>query len=105
MLAQQRKTRLIDAMAEAGLDVLVVYGNAWQNDYLRYATDFGILEGEALAVVRSDGNTTLFLDSELEAERASLEAAGVDALHAPALLEHLEPPLILAGPSLMSTAP
>jgi len=65
-IAQQRRTRLIDAMAEAGLDLLVVYGNAWQNDYLRYATDFGILEGQALALVRSDGQVTLYLDSPLE---------------------------------------
>ena len=43
--------RLLEAMAEAGLDVLLLYGNAWQGDYLRYATDFGILEGQALALV------------------------------------------------------
>jgi hypothetical protein len=50
-------------MSEQGIDLLVVYGNAWQSDYLRYATDYGILEGEGLAVVRRDGATTLYLDS------------------------------------------
>jgi len=69
MLVQDRKTRLIDAMSDAGLDVLMVYGNAWQNDYLRYATDFGILEGQALALVRDDGQVTLYLDSPLEFDR------------------------------------
>ena len=52
MIADQRRKRLTDAMQESGLDVLLVYGNAWQGDYLRYATDFGILEGQALAIVR-----------------------------------------------------
>src|SRR5437870_4723251 len=36
----RRRARLAEAMARARLDVLVLYGNAWQNDYLRYATDF-----------------------------------------------------------------
>ena len=61
------------AMREADLDALVLFGNAWQNDYLRYAADFGILEGEGLAVVRRDGTTTLYLDDVLEAERAGAE--------------------------------
>ena len=52
MIADERKKRLTDAMKDAGLDALLVYGNAWQGDYLRYATDFGILEGQALAIVR-----------------------------------------------------
>jgi Xaa-Pro aminopeptidase len=82
----QRRARLVEAMAEAGLDALVLYGNAWQNDYLRYATDFGILEGEALAVARADGEVTLYLDSPLEADRATLECSAVDVVHAPDLI-------------------
>ena len=62
------------------MDLLVVYGNAWQSDYLRYATDYGILEGEGLAVVRRDGETTLYLDSPLEADRAAVEAPGIDVV-------------------------
>jgi Xaa-Pro dipeptidase len=82
----QRRRRLGEAMAEAGLDVLVLYGNAWQNDYLRYATDFGILEGQALAIARADGDVTLYLDSPLEAERAAAESASVTVVHAPDLV-------------------
>ena len=52
MIGDDRRARLIGAMAEAHLDMLLVYGNAWQCDYLRYATDFGIIEGQALALVR-----------------------------------------------------
>ena len=45
MIADDRRARLIDAMAGAGLDTLLVYGNAWQCDYLRYATGSAPLAG------------------------------------------------------------
>src|SRR6266700_3378756 len=89
-IAKERKARLIDAMAEAGLDLLLVYGNAWQNDYLRYATDFGILEGQALALVRGDGHVTLYLDSPLEADRAEIDCPGVEVIHAPDLVAEVD---------------
>jgi Xaa-Pro aminopeptidase len=73
-------------MADAGLDTVLVYGNAWQGDYLRYATDFGILEGQALALVRSDGHVTLWLDSPLEVDRAQLDCPGIEVIHAPDLI-------------------
>jgi Xaa-Pro aminopeptidase len=75
-LAQQRQQRLLAAMAEAGIDAIVLYGNAWQNDYLRYAADFGILEGQGIAVLASDGSTELYLDSATETERAEVETPG-----------------------------
>lgn len=64
-------------MRSAGLDMLVLYGNAWQNDYLRYAADFGILEGEGIAIVDADGATTLYLDDPFEADRAQVEAPDI----------------------------
>ena len=69
MLALKRKARLIDAMSDAGLDVLVVYGNAWQGDYLRYATDFGILEG--LCVALQPKTTKPFRDIHAKSPRAA----------------------------------
>src|SRR5580704_4185899 len=89
-IAKERRTRLVDAMSEAGLDVLLVYGNAWQNDYLRYATDFGILEGQALALVRDDGHVALYLDSPLEVDRAQIECPGVEVIHAPDLVGEVD---------------
>jgi len=80
-----RRARLAEAMRQAGLDVLVLAGNAWQNDYLRYATDFAILEGQGLAVARHDGEIVLYVDSFLEAERAAVECAGIEVVHAPDL--------------------
>ena len=75
-LAEERRQRLAAAMREAGLDHVLLYGNAWQGDYLRYGADFGILEGHGLALVDADGAVELFLDSAADAERAELEAAG-----------------------------
>ena len=70
-------------MAAAGTDEMLLYGNAWQCDYLRYACDFGILEGHGIAVVSADGTAELFLDSATEAERAAAEVPGVAVRLAP----------------------
>ena len=80
MLREERRRRVAEAMEEARIDALVVYGNAWQGDYLRYASDFGILEGNGIAVVTGDGKVELFLDSATEIERAEGETAEL-ALH------------------------
>jgi Xaa-Pro aminopeptidase len=90
MIFPERKARLTEAMAAAELDVLLVYGNAWQNDYLRYVTDFGILEGQALALVRRDGHATLYLDNPLEADRAGAECADVEIVYAPNLIADVD---------------
>ena len=76
-LATARRQRLLAAMEAAGIDEMLVYGNAWQGDYLRYVSDFGILEGHGIAMIAADGATELFLDSVTDAERAEVEAPGV----------------------------
>ena len=90
MIADERRKRLTDAMQESGLDALLVYGNAWQGDYLRYATDFGILEGQALAIVRGDGHVTLYVDSALEADRAALDCPSIEIVLAPDLVGEVD---------------
>ncbi len=77
-IADERSARLRAAMEEAGTDALVLFGNAWQADYLRYATDFAAVEGDALAVVTA-GETRLFVESPSEAARAAIECPGVAA--------------------------
>ncbi len=67
----ERTRRLKAALEEAGFDALLVYGNAWQCDYLRYATDFPVVEGDALAIVTADGQTEMLLDNPGEAARAA----------------------------------
>ena len=83
MLSAERRRRLVAAMAEAEINEMLLYGNAWQGDYLRYAADFGILEGHGIALVAADGSVELFLDSAVEAERAAAEAPGVEVVFAP----------------------
>src|SRR6266478_3276817 len=69
-VGEERRRRLLAVMADSGIDTMLLYGNAWQGDYLRYGADFGMLEGHGIALVSSDGTTELFLDSVVEAERA-----------------------------------
>src|SRR6202051_489272 len=83
MLAEERRQRLTAAMREAGIGHMVLYGNAWQGDYLRYGADFGILEGHGIALIAADGHVELFLDSATDAERAELEAPQVKVHLAP----------------------
>jgi Xaa-Pro dipeptidase len=83
MLAEERRQRLAAAMREAGVDHLVLYGNAWQGDYLRYGSDFGILEGHGIALIAADGAAELYLDSATDAERAEVEAPSIRVHFAP----------------------
>jgi Xaa-Pro dipeptidase len=105
MLRDERRRRVGEAMAEAKIDALVVYGNAWQGDYLRYASDFGILEGNAIAVVTADGRAELFLDSATEAERAEGETAGVEVRLAPDLAHEVAAHLARLGNRRIAAAP
>jgi Xaa-Pro aminopeptidase len=90
MIHDDRKQRLLAAMTEAGIDMLLVYGNAWQGDYLRYATDFSALEGQALALVRSDGHITLYLDSPLEVDRAEIDCPDIEVVYAQNLIAEVD---------------
>jgi Xaa-Pro dipeptidase len=90
MIHDDRRQRLLAAMADAGLDMLLIYGNAWQGDYLRYTTDYAILEGQALALVRANGHVTLYLDSPLEVDRAAIECPTIEIVHASKLLEEVD---------------
>lgn len=105
MIADERRKRLTDAMQESGLDAMLVYGNAWQGDYLRYATNFGILEGQGLAIVRGDGHVTLYVDSALEADRAALDCPGIETVLAPDLTGEVEAALNRMRNQSMGAAP
>jgi Xaa-Pro aminopeptidase len=85
-LPRQRQAVLRRECEAAGARRLVVYGNAWTCDSLRYATDFAPLEGHALAVIDmvGDGRVHLMLEVRDEAERARIEVAGASVEWAPA---------------------
>lgn len=105
MLADLRRQKLSEAMAENGFDLLLIYGNAWQSDYLRYATDFAPLEGEGIALVRRDGDTTLFLDNVLEVDRAELEVTNVEISYSQTMLRDVAAALERSGNSKIGVAP
>jgi len=104
-LAAERRQRLAAAMRDAGLDRVVLYGNAWQGDYLRYGSDFGILEGHGIALVDRDGNAELFLDSATEAERAEAEVPQVTVHCAPDISRAVGARLDAAGNARLAAAP
>jgi len=105
MLREERRRRVAEAMQEARIDALVVYGNAWQGDYLRYAADFGILEGNGIAVATADGAVALFLDSATELERAEGETAGLTLHLAPDIAHDVAAHLGRLGNRRIAAAP
>lgn len=92
-------------MTAAGVDVLVAYGNAWQGDYLMYASDFPILEGHGIAVLTPDGTCTLYLDSASEIDRATAETSGVDVRFSQAIGRDVAADLKARGNVKVAAAP
>jgi Xaa-Pro aminopeptidase len=72
-IRQERRDRLDAALAEAGIDVLVVAGDPWRSDYLRFVVDVTPLEGKAIAIVERRGGARLLVDSPAEAARFAKE--------------------------------
>ena len=54
-LRDERAVRLRSAMSDAGLDVLLLAGDAWRSDYMRYALDITPMEGRAIALISRAG--------------------------------------------------
>ena len=104
-LHEERRTKLMSELSNAGLDCVLLFGNAWQNDYLRYSTNFGILEGDGFSVFHKDGAAELFLENASEAERARLECAGIEVTFAPDLVSTVATHLKRLGNSAIGQAP
>jgi Xaa-Pro aminopeptidase len=79
----ERRDRLARAMADAGVDVLVVAGNPWRTDYIKFATDATSLDGQALAIVERGGETRVIVESPGECERIAAECPDLKAAWAP----------------------
>ncbi len=105
IIVEQRRQRLAAAMRDAGIERLVLYGNAWQGDYLRYGADFGILEGHGIALVAADGSVELYLDSAAEAERAEIEAPAARVHFAPDIARAVGAPLDRVANERLAAAP
>src|ERR1700749_4646562 len=105
MLAQERRRRPAAALGEGGNRQMVLYGNAWQGDYLRYGADFGILEGHGIALISADGEVELFLDSATDAERAEFEVPQVKVRLAPDIVRAIGARLDRVANARIAAAP
>lgn len=104
-MQKARTGALREAMAREGIDVLVLMGNNWHADYLRYGTDYGIQEGQGIALIRPDGSTTLLLDDATECDRARGETDGVEIVHAPQLVQEARERILRSGNRRIAASP
>ena len=77
-----RWQRIQQAMRTQGLDVLLLAGNAWRSDYLRYAIDVTLMEGEAVALITLDQAPQLWVQHPTEAARIRAERSQLQVHHA-----------------------
>jgi len=103
-LREERGARLRAAMGRAGLDLLVVTGNAWRSDYLRYALDVTPMEGQAVAFVTAD-DAWLMVETPAEAERIAAEQPGLKVEWSADLLPRARRALDAARPERTGLAP
>ena len=74
--------RIQQAMRNQGLDVLLLAGNAWRSDYLRYAVDVTLMEGEAVALITLDQAPQVWVQHPTEAARIHAERSQLQVHHA-----------------------
>jgi Xaa-Pro aminopeptidase len=72
-LRAERRERLAAAMTAENIDILVVAGNPWRSDYLRYAADLAPLCGQVFALVERDGQAQVVAEHPVEAKRFHAE--------------------------------
>ena len=93
LLRDQRCARVRHAMGQAGLDLLVVVGDAWRSDYLRFVVDVTPMEGVAVVALGRTGPTCVWVQHPAEAAgwQQALPAAVVVCVADPAtaVLAHL----------------
>ncbi|HXD39238.1 MAG TPA: Xaa-Pro peptidase family protein [Ramlibacter sp.] len=85
-LALERQEKVRSLCRDRGWDALLIYGNAWRCDYLRYVSNFPILEGHGFALIHARGGVRLYLESPMEADRASVEAPDCEIVCRPDML-------------------
>jgi len=100
-----RQGALSEAMQRERVDLLILFGNNWHADHLRYAVDFGIQEGQGIALVRPDGSSVLMLDDPAECARARAEGLDCEVVFAPALVREARGRLSRAGNRTIAAAP
>ena len=89
-LRAERRTRLDAAMDSEDLDVLVVAGNPWRNDYLRYAADLTPMCGQVFALIEREGQVQVVAEHPVEAKRFQAEQPALRVSWSPSPIEEVE---------------
>lgn len=89
-LREERRARLTAAMAAEGIDMLVVAGNPWRSDYLRYAVDLTPMEGHVFAFVGREGAARVVAELPGEASRFRAEQSDLQISWSPSPIEEAE---------------
>ena len=92
-------------MASEEFDVLVVAGNPWRGDYLRFAVDFAPTEGEAFAFVERESAARMLVEHPAEAARLRSEQPELRVKWSPSPIEEAEAAIRSLGERRIALAP
>ena len=101
----ERRARLATAMADEGIDILIVAGNPWRGDYLRFAADITPVEGQAFAFIDRDGPVRIIVEHPAEAARLRSEQARLDVRWSLSAIEETETAIRELGKRRIALAP
>ncbi len=104
-LRAERRARLAAAMAAEGIDLLVVAGNPWRSDYLRYAVDLAPVEGHVFAFVGREGGARVVAELPGEAARFRSEQDDLQVTWSPSPIEEAEAVLRSVSGARVALAP
>ncbi len=92
-------------MASEAIDVLVVAGNPWRSDYLRFAADITLVEGQAFAFIERERPARLLVESPAEAARIRAEQPGLEVSWSPSPIEDAVTAIKALGGRRVALAP
>jgi Xaa-Pro dipeptidase len=104
-LHAERRARLAAAMAAEGIDLLLVAGNPWRSDYLRYAADLTPAEGQVFAFVGREGTERVIAELPAEAARFHSEQPELQVSWSSSPIEDAEAAIRSLGRRRIALAP
>jgi len=104
-LRAERRARLAAAMAAEGVDVLVVAGDPWRSDYLRYAADLAPGEGQVFAFIETGRVVRVVAESPAEAARFRAEQDNLQVTWSLSPIEEAEAAIRSLGGARIALAP
>jgi hypothetical protein len=104
-LRTERRARLAAAMAAEGVDILVIAGNPWRSDYLRYTADLTPAEGHVFAFIDRQGKVRVIAELPAEAARFRAEQTDLEVSWSLSPIEEAEAAIGSYGSKRMALAP